>query len=93
MVDPNLICDLGAHLGMVLIKDGSDEAGHDKLSKKIVEIVGLKNNEITHTTTFDRENKSIATILNHDEDACDMHNCDNIRRSVTGDLIITKNKV
>ena len=34
MVDPNLICDLGAHLGMVLIKDGSDEAGHDKLSKK-----------------------------------------------------------
>ena len=63
---------------MVRIKDGAIEAANNALSKKIVERIGLKHNEIMRTTTSNRLAKGDATILNHDEDICGMRDCDKI---------------
>ena len=84
---------MGSWLDMVRIKDGSDETVHDSLSKIFVERVGIKHNEIMRAPTFDRASKGIVTMLNHDEDFCDPHDCDNIGRSAIGDLITNSNKV
>ena len=93
MVDPNLKCNLVTCLGMTRIKDGADEDGHDTLFKIFVERVRLKHNEIAHTTTSDRAAKVVATMFNHNEDVCNMHDCDKIGRSAIVYLIRTWNKV
>ena len=62
------------------VKDDANETGHDALPKIFVKRVGFKHNEIMHTTTSYRLAKIIATIFNHDEDVCDMHDCDNMGR-------------
>ena len=93
MVDPNIKCNVGICLGMVRIEDGTDKVGHETLSKIFKERVGYEYNEIVHTTTSDRAAKGISTMFHHDEDVCDMHDCDKIGRSAIGDLIRKRKKV
>ena len=79
-------------IGMVRVKDGTDETRHDALFKNIVERVGLKHDEIAHATTFDRAAKGIATMLDHGEDACGARSFIKIGRSDIEDLIRTSSK-
>ena len=63
---------------MVKIEEGGDKAGHVKMSIMFKEQVGFENQEIKHDTTLYRGAKSVVTMLNHDEDVCNMHGCDKI---------------
>ena len=65
-------------MGMARVKDGHDEAGCNSINKILEERVGFMRLEMTRTTTSDREAKYIATMLKHDEDVCDMRDCDKI---------------
>ena len=76
---------------MVRIKDGYYETRHDEINKILDERVWFKHIGITHATTSSRASKGIATMLKHDVDVYDMHDCDN-RKSAIRDLIRTRNK-
>ena len=93
MVDPDLKCNLGMCLSMVRIKDVTDVARHETLSKIFVERIGFEYYGIIRAITSNRTAKDIATMLNHDKDACDMHDYDKIGLLAIAYLIRTKNKV
>ena len=93
MVDPQLNHDLGMFLFIVQIKDGTDKAGHNSISKIYEERFGLKHKVATHAATSERSAKCIAKFFNQDEDACGMHHYDKVIKSSIADLVITKNKV
>ena len=65
---PNLKCDLGMCLVIVQIKDDTDEARNNALSKTFVEQVGLKCNETSHASASDSVAKVFSIVFNHDED-------------------------
>ena len=78
---------------MVRIKYWADKAGHDIINKTYEERVGFKIKVIEHVTTSDRATKDIATMLNQDEDFCDVYDCDRVGKLKVGDLVRTINKV
>ena len=92
IVCPNMKCDLGVRLGMARVKDGHEKAGCDLITKILEERVGFKHVEMTCTTTSDRAAKCIATMLNHDEDVCDMHDWNKIVKSAIRGLVRIRNK-
>ena len=77
---------------MVHIKYGNDKARIAAINLISDYRLGLKNEKIMHATTFDRAAKGVTKSLNQDEEACDMHDCDKIRKLVIGDLIRTRKR-
>ena len=92
IVCPNMKRVLGERLGIVRVKDGHEKAGCDLITKILEERVGFKHVEMTCITTSDRAEKCIATMINRDEDFCDMHDLNKIVKSAIRGLVRIRNK-
>ena len=76
--------NLGSHLGKKCTKYVTGKARYAAINLIFGERVGVKYEQVAHTTTSSRSATGTVAMLNHNEDACSARNCDKIRKLSIG---------